>query len=199
MENTLETLLTLALFAFVTSVTPGPNNLMLLSSGVNFGWKRTLPHMFGVGLGFTFMVFMVGIGVVQLFDAFPAAYEILKWVSVVYLVYLAFKISQSGEVSTSDEKKTKPMTFLQAVMFQWVNPKAWTMALSAISIYAPERDLMSILWVSAVYCVVNIPSISVWVVLGQKLQLWLKSAIQLKVFNYSMALLLVASVLPVVW
>lgn len=195
----MDTLITLIIFAFVTSITPGPNNLMLLSSGVNFGWRRSMPHMLGVGLGFTLMVFMVGIGVIKLFDVVPSAYEILKWVSIVYLTYLAFKISQAGEVTANFDEKSKPMTFMQAVLFQWVNPKAWTMALSAISVYAPDRDLGSIVWVSVVFCLVNIPSISVWVALGHKLKVILTSAVKMKMFNYSMALLLVASVLPVVF
>lgn len=194
----MDLLFTLAIFAFVSSITPGPNNLMLLSSGVNFGWQRTLPHMFGVAIGFTLMVFLVGIGVIQLFDLFPQSYVILKWFCIVYLTYLAVKIARSSDTVAKEAGKVKPMTFIQAVMFQWVNPKAWTMALSAISVYAPERDLLSVVIVSAIFASINLPSIAVWVVVGDRLQQFLTSAVKLKMFNYSMAGLLILSLFPVV-
>ncbi|MBU2882666.1 LysE family translocator [Psychrosphaera sp. B3R10] len=194
----METLMTLALFAFVSSITPGPNNLMLLSSGVNFGWRRTLPHMIGVASGFTLMVFLVGIGVIQLFDMVPQSYVVLKWFCIVYLSYLAVKIARSGNAVARESGSVKPMTFMQAVLFQWVNPKAWTMALSAISVYAPERDLISVIWVSLIFAAINLPSITVWVVVGDRLQQFLTSAVKLKVFNYSMATLLILSLFPVI-
>lgn len=194
----METFMTLALFAFVSSITPGPNNLMLLSSGVNFGWRRTLPHMIGVASGFTFMVFLVGIGVIQLFDMVPQSYVVLKWFCIVYLSYLAVKIARSGNAVARESGSVKPMTFIQAVLFQWVNPKAWTMALSAISVYAPERDLMSVIWVSLIFAAINLPSITVWVVVGDRLQQFLTSAVKLKIFNYFMATLLMLSLFPVI-
>jgi len=194
----MEILFTLGLFALVSSITPGPNNLMLMSSGANFGLRKTVPHMLGVALGFTFMVFLVGLGIIQLFDQFPASYEILKWFSVIYLTYLAYKIARSGKPTEGETPKSKPMTFLQAASFQWVNPKAWTMALSAISLYAPERDFASVLIVTLIFGLVNFPSISVWVLMGQQIQRFLTSAVKLKVFNYSMASLLLLSLYPVV-
>ncbi len=188
----------LALFAFVSSITPGPNNLMLMSSGATFGWQKTLPHLFGVALGFTFMVMMVGVGVMQLFSLWPFSYVILKYLSIAYLLFLAFKIANSS--TTSDTKqKNKPMTFLQAVMFQWVNPKAWTMALTAISVYAPDKALLSVAYVAIVFGLVNLPSISMWALMGQKLQPVLKKPKTLLMFNRIMALLLVSSLYPVVF
>jgi len=154
--------------------------------------------MLGVALGFTFMVFLVGLGIIQLFDRFPASYEVLKWFSVIYLTYLAYKIARSGKPTEGEKPKSKPMTFMQAAVFQWVNPKAWTMALSAISLYAPERDFASVLIVTLIFGLVNFPSISVWVVMGQQIQRFLTSAVKLKVFNYSMASLLLLSLYPVV-
>ncbi|MDC2889550.1 LysE family translocator [Psychrosphaera algicola] len=171
---------------------------MLLSSGVNFGWRRTLPHMIGVASGFTLMVFLVGIGVIQLFDMVPQSYVVLKWFCIVYLSYLAVKIARSGNAVARESGSVKPMTFMQAVLFQWVNPKAWTMALSAISVYAPERDLISVIWVSLIFAAINLPSITVWVVVGDRLQQFLTSAVKLKVFNYSMATLLILSLFPVI-
>lgn len=199
MKMNIEILIALALFAFASSISPGPNNLMLMSSGANFGFRKTLPHMMGVGLGFTLMVALVGIGIMQVFDLFPASYLILKWTSVVYLFYLAYKVATSTAPESGQSEKAKPFSFIQASLFQWVNPKAWTMALSAIAIYAPQRDLQSVLLVALVFGIVNIPSVSVWVILGQKLQSILSSVKRLRLFNGVMALLLIASLYPVLF
>ncbi|MEP5569413.1 MAG: LysE family translocator [Halioglobus sp.] len=197
---TFELLAGLALFSFVSSITPGPNNLMLMASGANFGFRRTLPHMLGVGLGFTAMVTLVGLGLVGLFDAYPLSYEVLKVVSVVYLVYLAWKIATSAApagTEASVETQGKPITFIQAVLFQWVNPKAWTMALTALTVYAPSQNLTAVLIVAFVFGAINLPCVSSWTLLGQQLQRWLTSRRRLVVFNVSMAVLLVASLYPV--
>lgn len=192
-----ELLSALILFSFVSSITPGPNNLMLMSSGANFGFKRTLPHMLGVGMGFTLMVVLVGLGIIQLFDAFPLSYQILKVASVCYLLYLAYKIAVSGSRQEKGKAKVTPMTFLQAVMFQWVNPKAWTMALTAISVYAPSKGVSAIVFVALIFGAVNLPCISSWTALGQKMQSFLTNNKRLKIFNLTMASLLVLSLYPV--
>lgn len=186
----------LALFAFVSSITPGPNNFMLMSSGANYGFTRTIPHMLGVGLGFTLMIVLVGLGIMQLFDAVPFSYTILKVLSIVYLLYLAIQIARSDSNNTANSTKSHPLTFLQAALFQWVNPKAWTMALTAISIYASTRNIKAVLWVALIFGLINLPCINVWVVLGQKIQLVLTNQRRLKCFNITMAILLVASVIP---
>jgi threonine/homoserine/homoserine lactone efflux protein len=192
-----EILTALAIFAFVSSITPGPNNLMLMNSGANYGFKRTLPHALGVGIGFTVMVALVGLGIMQLFDIFPISYQILKVLSIVYLLYLAGKIAMSNSSIETENSNAKPFTFVQAAMFQWVNPKAWTMALTAISVYAPTKSLGAVLFVSLVFGLVNFPCISGWVVLGQKMQVFLTNKKRLRVFNGSMAALLVLSLYPV--
>ena len=186
----------LVLFAFVSSITPGPNNLMLMSSGLNYGFRLTLPHLLGVAIGFTLMIVLVGLGVMTLFDAFPVSYQILKVFSIVYLLYLAGKIALSSEADTNSFAKAKPMTFIQAALFQWVNPKAWTMALTAITIYAPTRSLIAILAVALVFGLVNLPCVSLWVMTGKKMQVILKERKHLKVFNVTMAVLLVLSLYP---
>lgn len=193
----IEIILALVLFAFASSISPGPNNLMLMSSGANFGFRKTLPHMMGVGLGFTLMVALVGMGVMQVFDLYPASYMILKWCSIVYLVYLSYKVATSAPPENKRANKAQPFSFIQAVLFQWVNPKAWTMALTSIGIYAPDRDVKSVIIVALVFGAVNLPSISVWVVLGQKLQKILSSVKRLRIFNGIMAFLLLASLYPV--
>jgi threonine/homoserine/homoserine lactone efflux protein len=196
---TLELLIALILFAFVSSITPGPNNLMLMASGVNFGFKQTIPHMFGVSLGFVFMTILVGLGVMQLFDAYPIAYELLKIVSVVYMLYLAYKIGTSANAIESKGHQAKPISFIQAVMFQWVNPKAWTMALTAVSVYAPDKNISSVVLVSVIFGVVNFPCIAGWTSLGTKIKRLLNQANRLKIFNRCMAILLVLSLYPILF
>lgn len=192
-----DTIPALVMFAFVSSVTPGPNNLMLMASGANFGFKRTIPHALGVAIGFTLMVFLVGIGIIQLFNQFPASYNILKVASVGYLLYLAYKIAKSGAPVEKAEDESRPLTFIQAALFQWVNPKAWTMALTAISLYAPSQSLQAVLVVAAIFGVINFPSVSSWVMIGRQMQTLLTNPTRLKVFNISMATLLVLSLYPV--
>jgi len=194
----IEILTALAAFAFVSSITPGPNNLMLMSSGANFGFKLTIPHMLGVSLGFVFMVCLVGAGLIQIFDIYPISYQILKGFSVLYLIYLAYKIATSKPIEDHKPNNTKPFSFLQAAIFQWVNPKAWTMALTAISVYSPSKSMESILLVGIVFGAINLPSVGVWTVLGQQLKRFLTSDTKLRMFNITMALLLIASLYPMV-
>lgn len=194
---TYEILLGLALFALVSSITPGPNNLMLMASGANFGYRKTLPHIMGVWLGFTLMIVLVGTGLVQVFDAYPVSYRVLKVVSVVYLLYLAWRIATAGPVAGSDEAAGKPFSFIQAALFQWVNPKAWSMGMTAISVYSPSQSVQGVLMVAAVFCASNLPCISLWTVLGQQLQGVLTSPKRLRIFNWIMACLLVTSLYPV--
>jgi threonine/homoserine/homoserine lactone efflux protein len=194
---TYEILLGLAVFSLVSSITPGPNNLMLMASGANFGFRRTIPHMLGVGLGFTFMVLLVGVGLVQVFDAFPVSYTILKVVSVLYLLYLAWKIGTAAPPEEDPEAGGAPFTFIQAAAFQWVNPKAWTMALTAVSVYSPSQSIAAVAFVAAVFGAINLPCVSLWTTLGQQLQRILTSQVRLRAFNVVMALMLVGSLYPV--
>ena len=185
-----------ALFAFalVSSITPGPNNLMLMASGANFGLRATLPHMLGVGLGFVFMIIMVGIGLVGLFDLWPHARDLLKIISIGYMLWLAWKIANAAAPdSGAPSEQRHAMTFMQAALFQWVNPKAWTMALTAVTVYAPRHDLATVLIVAGVFGVVNLPSVSSWAMLGQVMRRWLSSPSRLRLFNWSMAALLIGS------
>ncbi|WP_171126940.1 MULTISPECIES: LysE family translocator [unclassified Ruegeria] len=195
---TYEILLALITFAFVSSITPGPNNLMLMASGANFGFRRTVPHMLGIGLGFTVMVLLVGAGLVQVFDRFPISYTILKTASVLYLLFLAWKVAHAAPAKAGVTSGT-PMTFLQAAAFQWVNPKAWVMALTATTAYTPGQTLNAIVVVALVFGAVNLPSVSTWTVLGQQMARVLTNPKRLSVFNWTMAILLVASLYPVLW
>ncbi|MBL4617169.1 MAG: LysE family translocator [Robiginitomaculum sp.] len=186
----------LIMFAFVSSITPGPNNLMLMASGANFGFKRSLPHMLGISIGFCFMVTLVGIGLIRIFDLYPVSYTIMKIFSVGYMLFLAYKIANSAP--PKDAQKTgKPFTFLQAAAFQWVNPKAWAMALGAITLFASSQEFSAIILVTAAFGLVNFPAITLWTILGQQMRRWLNSSTKLRAFNYTMAALLIASLYPV--
>ena len=147
----LDTFLALIVYAFVTSVTPGPNNMMLMASGVNFGFVRTIPHMVGIALGFFVLLLAVGFGLGAFLLAFPAAETGLKIASIVYLLWLAWKIATSRSIGAG-EVSAKPLTWLQAAAFQWVNPKAWAMALVSMGAYPnAERPVLSVLLVGIAF------------------------------------------------
>ncbi|QYK40503.1 MAG: LysE family translocator [Paracoccaceae bacterium] len=189
-------ILALAGFAFASSITPGPNNLMLLASGVNFGLRRTVPHMLGVSLGHALMVFLVGLGLAGLFLAEPRLVTLLKLASVGYMLWLAWKIAHAAPPRPGTAPG-RPFTALQAAAFQWVNPKAWAMALTATAVYAPDRSTASMALVAAVFCAVNLPSVAVWAAAGQSLRRWLEAPGRRVAFNRAMAVLLVLSLWPV--
>ncbi len=195
-----DVILALIGFAAISSITPGPNNLMLMASGANFGLVRTVPHMLGVSFGFVFMVVLVGAGLVQVFDAFPVTYTVLKVVSVTYLLYLAWKIASNRKPLRGAQASGKAMTFLQAAAFQWVNPKAWTMALTALGVYAPPSPtLMNILVVAGVFGLTNFPAITTWVLMGQQLSRFLNTPRRLMIFNVTAGVLLVAALYPILF
>ena len=192
----LETFLALVLFAFTTSITPGPNNMMLFASGVNFGFARTIPHMLGIGVGFLSLLIAVGLGLGALLQTVPAVYTALKFAGGLYLLWIAWKIGTSR--SLSDGKAgAQPMTFVGAAAFQWVNPKAWVMAVTAMATYTnPELYMISVLLVGLAFAAVNVPSVSTWAGFGSALREWLSDPVRLKWFNITMALLLVLSLWP---
>jgi threonine/homoserine/homoserine lactone efflux protein len=197
-----ELLTALAAFAFVSSITPGPNNLMLMASGANFGFRRTLPHMLGVSLGFTVMIVLVGAGLAGLFELYPLAHAILKYASCAYLLYLAWKIATSAPPSAEVEAAARPMpmTFIAAALFQWVNPKAWTMALTAVSAYTlPAEPVTSLLLVAAMFGAINLPSVGSWTLMGVQLSRLLGDPRKQRLFNITMALILVATLYPILF
>ncbi|MEO1562852.1 MAG: LysE family translocator [Pseudomonadota bacterium] len=189
-------LLPLSWFAFVSSITPGPNNLMLMASGVNFGFRRTIPHMLGIGIGFTVMVLLVGVGLAQIFERYPWTNIALTVFSVIYMLWLAWKIANAAAPKEGEVGGT-PMTFLQAALFQWVNPKAWAMALGAITIYAADNSFAAVLFVAIVFGLINLPCVSVWTLLGVGVKELLQDRRYLRAFNWTMAALLVASLYPI--
>ncbi len=191
-----DVLFALAAFAFATVFTPGPNNLMLMSSGANFGLRSSMPHLSGVAFGFPVMILLVGLGAMRMFDIWPPSYTVLRVFSVAYILWLAWKIANAAPLKDAASDAT-PLTFFQAAGFQWVNPKAWSMALGAITLYATSRDFTAIVWVAGAYAVIGTGSALTWTVLGTGVRRLLARPERLRVFNWVMAALLVASMAPV--
>ena len=187
----------LVTFALVSTITPGPNNLMLMASGANFGFGRTVPHMSGILVGVLVMFVLVGIGLSQVFDAWPASFQVLKVISVVYLVFLAWKIATAAGPGEGAAADGKPLTFIQAALFQWVNPKVWIVALTAITVYSPLHDTGAVMLVALVFAVITLPSVTVWTLMGQQLAKLLTNNLRLRTFNGIMGALLIASLYPV--
>ena len=189
-------------FAFVTSITPGPNNIMLLASGANFGFRRTIPHMLGIGLGMVLLLSCVIAGLGEVFTRFPFLQLALKVAGALYLTWLAWKIAFApvGEIGANVQERAQPMRWWQAVAFQFVNPKAWMMAIGAVSSFtlAGEHYIASGLWLMLVFALVNIPSVSVWAGFGVVIRRWLSNPVRQRYFNWGMGFLTVATVFMIV-
>lgn len=182
-----DTFLALLVYAFVTSVTPGPNNFMLLASGVNFGFVRTIPHMCGIGFGFFTLLLGVGFGLGALLTAFPQLHLALKVAGGAYLLYLAWKIATSRKMGDGGDAKARPMRFVEASLFQWVNPKAWVMAVTAMALYQdPQNPYWSVLLIGLVFGLTNFPTVSTWAGFGVALRGFLSDPVRLKWFNIAM-------------
>jgi threonine/homoserine/homoserine lactone efflux protein len=195
-----ETFLALITFSFVSSMTPGPNNIMLAASGVNFGFVRTLPHMAGVTIGFALLLIAAGFGLGALFTRFPLLQTALKVAGVLYLLWLAWRIANSGTLSARGKRETEapqPLTFWQAAAFQAVNPKALIMAISSISLYVrPDSVAGDVAQVTGVLTAFSVLSTSTWAGFGTALREALKDPVKIRIFNIVMALALVASIIP---
>ena len=191
-----ELLLAFAGFALVTSITPGPNNTMLLASGVNHGFWRTLPHMAGVSLGCVLLFVLVALGLGAVLTATPALYAALRYISGAYLLWLAWHIARSGPVAAG-RGRGRPMRFLEAAAFQWVNPKAWVMVVGAVTTYAPHDGFSrAVAVLAALFLAINAPSIALWAGCGVALRRVLTHPGRVRAFNGAMALLLVLSLCP---
>jgi len=193
-----ELLLSLLSFSISMTITPGPNNVMVTASGVNFGYRKTIPHILGIVFGFPAMIVLIGLGLGSVFKSFPVIHHILKYVGAAYLLYLAFKIATFSGFNNNG-KRNKPFTFWQAVIFQWVNPKAWVIAVGAISTFTSvgKGIFLEVLLIACVFCIVCFPCVSLWTFLGSNIRRLLTTEFYRKIFNISMACLLVLSLLPV--
>lgn len=191
-----EVFLSLVLFAFTTSVTPGPNNMMLLASGVNFGMRRTIPHMIGIELGFASLLAAVGFGLGALFLSLPTLYLVLKICGGLYLLWIAWSIGMSRSLGNG-KSSGEPMSLWSAAAFQWINPKAWVMAISSMAAFAdPNQPVMSVLIVTVTFVALALPCQGGWAGFGALLRDWLSHPVRLKWFNITMAVLLVLSLWP---
>ncbi|WP_045836620.1 LysE family translocator [Hyphomicrobium sp. 99] len=190
--------LSLLTFVFVSAMTPGPNNTMLLTSGVNFGFDRTRPHVLGVTIGFTIMIVAVALGIGRVFTAFPTVFSALRIVSIGYLLWLAWRIATAGTSDPVVTDKARPMTFLEAALFQWVNPKGWMVALSVAANYvSPENLWADVLVLAATFLTVSLISATSWAFFGTSLRPLLADQQRVRIFNVAMAVALVASLWPI--
>lgn len=187
-------------FALSSTITPGPNNIMMMSSGVNYGVRASLAHLCGICLGFPAMVLLVGLGFGLIFTTLPWLHTVIKVIGVVYLLWLAWKIAGSG-AGQIDTVQNKPLNFWQAAAFQWVNAKAWVMASGAIAAFTTVGGavLSEVLQIAAAFLLVSFPCVGAWLTFGAMLRRVLNQPHYRQWFNYSMALLLLLSVLPVVY
>ena len=178
------------------SVTPGPNNLMLAASGVNFGFRRTLPHMLGISIGVGIQIVLVAGLLAWVMTWLDALRLPLVFVGCGYLLWLAWRQAGAGQPGNSE--KSRPLGFFGAALFQWVNPKAWMMVLNAAILFLPHGNWTAVLWMAAMSVFVNLPCIAVWAFAGDKLRLTLRDPLALRVFNYTMAAALAATALWIV-
>jgi len=187
-------------FGVIAAVTPGPNNVMLTTTGLNFGVRRGLPHLLGICIGFPIMLALIGLGFGTLFQLYPIIHDVIKVVGIVYLIYLAWKIA-STRSSANQVEQAKPINFWQAAAFQWVNVKAWIMGSSALAAYTTLEDnfFIQVAIICISFAIITLPCAGIWLVFGAGLQRFLRDPKQLRLFNLVMALLLLASILPVVW
>lgn len=197
----MELYIVILVFAVSTTITPGPNNIMIMSSGLNFGLKRSLPHLMGICLGFPLMVAGVGLGFGAIFERFPVIHEVIKVLGVLYLIYLAYLVATSAPKSLDNNtSETKPLSFIQAALFQWINPKAWVMATGAVAAYTTQDAsiMLQVMFISLAFLIAGVPCVGMWLVCGTWLKRFLKEVKYQRLFNLTMALLLIVSILPVI-
>ena len=191
-------LIAFVMFATVMFFTPGPNNIMLLSSALTYGFRRTLPHLAGIVIGFAFMVGAVGLGLGTIFITYPILQTILKYAGAAYLIYLAAHIAMSGPVTPGQDNARGPMTFWGAAVFQWVNAKGWVMVIGTITAYAGIAGFpWNIVIQVAISLLIGAASCVAWALFGSALRPWLTSPRAVRTFNVVMAILLLASLYPV--
>jgi threonine/homoserine/homoserine lactone efflux protein len=191
-------LIAFIVFAAVMYLTPGPNNVMVLSSGLTFGFRPTIPHIAGITFGCAFMVAAVGLGFGSIFVAYPVLQTILKFAGAAYLVYLAAAIAMSEPVKPGEDSGRRPMTFWGAALFQWVNVKGWVMVIGTITAYAGIARFPWNMVIQVVVCLLlGVVSTSIWTLSGSSLRVLMASPRAVRAFNIVMATLLLASLIPV--
>ena len=194
---TTELFLSAGLFMASSSITPGPNNTMLMTSGVNFGIRRTVPHFLGVQIGFSFLLLCVGLGLHGVLARFPLFYDLVRYAGAAYMLLIAWKLASSRSGGAALEQPLKPMGFWAAVGFQWLNPKAWVMAVTCMSTFLPpQAGLAQMALLVGLFVAVGSPCSFAWTAFGSAMRRWLQDPLRLRIFNITMALALVASLVP---
>jgi threonine/homoserine/homoserine lactone efflux protein len=193
----METFLPLLGFVVAASVTPGPNNLMVLTSGANFGVRRTLPHIIGISIGFPVMIIAVGLGISLLFDAAPWLHRVLQYLAFVYLCWLAWRIATAGRPEV-DDPESRPLTVFEAALFQWVNPKGWAMVLGAMALFVSPNGnrAFQVAVIAILFGAVCFPNCVGWAMFGRAISGFLADDRRRRWFNMAMAVLLVLSAIP---
>ena len=194
----IEFLVPLFTFTISSTVTPGPNNIMIMTSGLNHGVKKTIPHLMGICFGFPAMVAAVGLGLSAVFIKYPQIHWIIKVLGILYLLYLSWKIA-----TTSTEEKSQkgnPLSFFQAALFQWINPKAWVMSVGAIATFTTVEGniFLQVALITLSFFMISFPCVGVWLWFGSILQKIIKNPLHQRMFNITMACLLVLSVIPMI-
>jgi threonine/homoserine/homoserine lactone efflux protein len=193
-----DALLTFAVFAFVASITPGPNNFLLLATAANFGLARTFAPLLGVVTGFTTLLLAVGLGLGALLIAFPQLHMALKILGSLCILYLSWRIASARSLAKDGDTDQKPITFLQAAAMQWINPKAWVVSVTAMAVYtSPQQPLLSVFVIAFLFSLIAIPTLGVWIGFGVALRGFLSDPARLKWFNIAMGLLLAATIWPI--
>ena len=188
---TIELFLALVGYYIVMYITPGPNNTMLTFSGIKFGFFRTLPHLFGIPTGHAIQLTLVCLGLGVIFEKYPIIQDTLKWIGTAYLIYLAWKML--GSLKVGNQETGSPLKFYQAVTFQFVNPKAWVICITAVSLFFPSEEnlIIGLLFLVILSSVINLPCISCWAIFGTGIRKFLKNTKIKIVIEWLMALLLV--------
>ena len=185
----------LILFALVCTGTPGPNNIMVLSSSLNFGIKRTIPLWLGIITGVPLMMSLIGLGLNQFFILWPASFLVIKLIGSGYLLYLAFKIALSSQSGQNTNKQ--PMSYWQGLLFQWINPKAWVMSIGAMATFSThDASVLQVLSITATFLWVGCLGVGLWLFAGFYLQKVLQTPRYRRGFNVLMALTLVVTIWP---
>ncbi|MFA0810143.1 LysE family translocator [Microbulbifer epialgicus] len=186
----------ITLFVFSASITPGPNNLMIMSSGLNHGARQSLPHLLGIWLGFPAMLVAVGLGLGSIFSNFPILHEVIRWLGIAYLLFLAWLIATTKQLDSASARR--PFSFLQAVAFQWINPKGWVMAIGALAVFtSPSGGVWSdIATIALAFTAIGGPCVAVWLFFGLSLKKFLTEPRHLRQFNIVMGVLLATSIIP---
>ena len=190
--------LAIALFAVSTCITPGPNNIMIMTSGLNYGIRRSLQHLLGIYIGFPLMILVIGLGISEIFNDYPMLHTALKLGGASYLIYLALRIA-SAPISKVGENRGKPLSFLQAAFFQWVNPKAWVLAVGATVTFTVLSDSYAsqVLIIAAIFMIFGSPCTFLWLWFGVSLKTMIQKPLYVRAFNCGMGLLLIASLYPI--